>query len=72
MGTNLVNKLLLKSKFSENFINISWSPNQIFFAEFFFGKIQPILDPEKLLWNSEFWVFDKVVHDFGKPDEVVI
>ena len=32
-----------------------WSSNQIFFADFFFGKIRPILDTEKWLWNSEFW-----------------
>ena len=35
-----------KSKFSKNFINTNWSPNQVFFIEFFFGKIRPILDPE--------------------------
>ena len=31
----LVNKVLKKSKFSKNFINISWSPNKIFFTDFF-------------------------------------
>ena len=25
----------------------TWCPNQIFFTEFFFGKIQPILDTDK-------------------------
>ena len=47
LGTFLENKVLKKSKFSKKFINISWSPNQIFFTEIFFGKIQPILDTEK-------------------------
>ena len=41
----LVNKVLNKSKFSKNFINISCLHR--FFS--FFGKIQPILDTEKLL-----------------------
>ena len=39
LGTFLVNKVLYKSKFSKNFINISWSSNQIFFTKNFFGKI---------------------------------
>ena len=39
MGTFLLNKVLKKSKFSKRFINVSWSPNQIFFAEFFFRKV---------------------------------
>ena len=38
MGTFLVNKVLWKSKFSNVLINKSWSPNQIFFTDFFFGK----------------------------------
>ena len=45
LGTFLVNKV---HTFSKTFINISWSPNQIFFTEkFFFGTIRPILDTEK-------------------------
>ena len=68
MGTFLVNKVLKKSKFSKRFINVSWSPNQIFFTNFFFGKIQPILDTQ----TQNFEIFHKIVHDFGKPDEVVI
>ena len=32
------NKVLKKSKFSKNFINKSWSPNQIFFTEKKFWK----------------------------------
>ena len=44
LGSFLVNKVLKKSKFSKKFINISWSSNQIFFTEFFFWKIWPILD----------------------------
>ena len=54
IGHTFGNKVLWKSKFSKNFINISWSPNQIFFTDFF-EKIQPILDTKKWLWNSEFW-----------------
>ena len=27
---------------------MSWSPNQIFFTEIFFGKIQPIFDTGKM------------------------
>ena len=38
LGTFLVNKVLKKSKFSKNFIFISWSPNQIFFTEVFLWK----------------------------------
>ena len=40
--------------------------------KFFFGKIWPILDTEKWLWNSEFEIVDKVVHNFGKSDDVII
>ena len=46
---NIWNKVLQKSKFSKNFTNKSWSPNQIFFTEEKFGKIRPILDNEKWL-----------------------
>ena len=38
LGTFLVNKVLKKSFFPKNFINISWSPNPIFFTEIFFWK----------------------------------
>ena len=38
LGTFLENKVLKKSKFSKNFIKISWSSNQIFFTENFFWK----------------------------------
>ena len=46
MGTFLLNKVLKTSKFSKRCINVSWSPNQIFFTEFFFGKFRPILDTD--------------------------
>ena len=72
LDTFLVNKVLEKSKFSKNFINISWSPNQIFFTEFSFGKIRPILDTENDFETQNFEIFEKVVHNFGKPDEVII
>ena len=52
LDTLLLNKVLKKSKFSKRFINVSWSPNQIFFTELLSW---PILDTEKWLWNSEFW-----------------
>ena len=42
------------------FINLSCSPNQIFYTGICFGKIQPIFDAEKWCWKSE---FDKVVHE---------
>ena len=44
----------LKIKVFKKFQNISWSLNQIFFTEFYFGKIRPILDTEKWLWKYEF------------------
>ena len=49
LGTFLVDKVLQKSEFSKNFINISWSPNQIFIADFFFFflKDSTKLDTEK-------------------------
>ena len=34
-------------KLQKKVFNKSWSPSPIFFTEFFFGKIQPILDTEK-------------------------
>jgi len=67
----LENKVLKNQTF-QNFIYESWSPNQIFFTEFFFGKIQPILDTENDFETQNFEIFDKVVHDFSKPDEVII
>ena len=36
------------------------------------GKIWPILDTENDFETQNFDIFDKVVHDFGKPDEVTI
>ena len=64
MGTFLGNKVLQKSKFSKKFINKSWSPNQIFFTE-------------KKIWKDDFEItnfaiFEKVVHNFGKSDDVTI
>ena len=37
-----------------------------------FGKIRPILDNEKWLWTQNFEIFDQVVHNFGKSDDVII
>ena len=44
-------KYLKNPNFQKHFLAKvkSWSPNQIFFTEIFFGKIQPILDTEKRL-----------------------
>ena len=58
---------------SANFISISWSPNQIFFTEFFFLER---LDQFETLKNDfeiqNFEIFDKVVHNFGKSDDFII
>ena len=64
LGTFLVDKEPYKSKFSKNIINLSWSPNQIFFKEFFLERF----DQFQTLKND----FDKVVHNFGKSDKVII
>ena len=37
-----------------------------------FGKIRSIFDAENDFENQNFEIFDKVVHNFGKPDEVII
>ena len=37
-----------------------------------FGKIRPILDTEKCLCSTNFAVFDKVFHNFGKFEDVII
>ena len=55
LGTILGNKVSWKSKFSKTFFNKSWSSSQIFFKEFFFGKVEPIFNTEKWLWKYEFW-----------------
>ena len=44
----------------------------VFFMEIFFGKIRPILDTENDFETQNFEIFDKVVHNFGKSDEVII
>ena len=61
-------KVLKKSKFSKRFINVSWSPNQIFFTNFFFWKVSMKNDFE----TQNFEIFDEVVHNFGKPDKVIM
>ena len=59
MGTYLI-----ESTFSKNFIDVSWSPNHIFFTE-------------KKIWKDDFEItnfaiFEKVVHNFGKSEDVLI
>jgi len=67
-----VNKVLSKSKFSKNFINISWSSNQIFFTYFFLERFDQIRTLKNDFETQNFEIFDRVVHNFGKPDEVSI
>ena len=40
--------------------------------KFVFGKIQPILDNEKWLWNSEIWDLSHGCHNFDKSGDVII
>ena len=58
--------------FSKNFIDISWSTNQIFFTENCFWKDSSNIRLKTDFENQYFEIFDKVIHNFGKPDEVII
>ena len=58
-------------KYFKNFINTSWSPNQVFFTEKMERCDQfQTLKNDFETQNCE--MFDKVVHNYGKPDEVII
>ena len=37
-----------------------------------FGKIRPVLDTKNDFENHYYDIFDKVVHNFGKFDDVII
>ena len=65
----LGNKVLWKSKFSETFLNTSWSPSQIFFNENFFWKD---LTQKNGFESTNFEMFKEVVHNFGKSDDDMI
>ena len=48
---------------------MSWSPNQIFFTDFFMERF---LMRKNDFENQNFVIFAKVVHYFGKSDNDVI
>ena len=41
-------------------------------SQLFLGKIRPILNTKNYFETQNFEIFDKVVHNFGKSDKVII
>ena len=53
-------------------ILVSWSPNQTFFTEFFLERFDQFQTLKNDFETQNFEIFDKVVHNFGKPGKVII
>ena len=49
---------------------LCWSPSQIFFIDFFFRKIRPILTQKYDFESMK--MFEEVVHNFGESDDDMI
>ena len=71
-GLTTYTVLLEKLKFSKDFVNINWSPNQIFFTEFFSERFDQFQTLENDFESTIFAIFAEVVHNFGKSDDVII
>ena len=67
MGTFLENKVISKD---QRFQKISFIKVGLLIK--CFSKNQPILDTEKDFENQNFEIFDNVVHNFGKSDDINI
>ena len=46
--------------------------SQIFFIDFFFGRIRPIFNTKNDFECTNFEMFKEVVHNFGKSDDDII
>ena len=62
----------LKSKFSKNFINISWSSNQIFFTEKNWEGFNQSFILKNDFESQNFAIFEEVVHNYGRSDDDMI
>ena len=51
---------------------MSWSHNQIFFTERFTERFHQFKTLKKDFETQNFDIFDKVVHNFGKSEDVII
>ena len=58
--------------FIKTFFNKSWSPSQIFFIEFFLERFDQFLTQKNDFESTNFAMFEKVVHNFGKSDDDMI
>ena len=58
--------------FSKNVINNTWSPNQIILTEKNLERFDQFQKLKNDFETQNFEIFDKVVHNFGKSDKVII
>ena len=70
MGTILGNNVSQKSKFSGTFFDKSWFPSQICSINFFLlERFDQSLTHKNASENTNFEIFEEVVHNFGKSDD---
>ena len=62
-------KYLKNQSFQKNFINKSWSPNQIFFTEKKLERFDQFQTLKNDFESTNFAIFEKVVHNFGKSED---